>query len=574
MKDTKENSVVCRVCGFEGGTLCRHIAKHGLTAEEYHGRFPGEHLIADSINESRCDKMRAKPKKSPRLECKYCGGKFNGRVQRRAHERREEQSYLHGIDGVDYLVCRVCGFRETMLGRHIGRWHHMTPDEYRGKYPDASLVLRTVIEHQVISNKGKHSKEKGEHADSVRCEKCGDVYRVRNRHYHWKQCIRDNFDKYEKGREYVVCSECRKPMLRLGTHLKQIHGWDDDRLALEANKGLKLMADVVVEKWAAKQDFAAIHKKREATHLARHGHANPFSDPAIQERIAETSRKRYGTDHPMQNEDVRARQTESAHQGPSGQEVFFDEHTCENVVYVGYGGRYIRTKVGVRKYGRVIKDLNPDFLVLPDSVLKSAVNRSQARDRLDRQRHRTRHVIELLGDWYHSEAVIGVSAEEHEREIVEAYASAGIECLALWEKDVMGRWNQIEPMVSAWIDRAVTDMNERPVFRRSTRSKVDGRKATLVCPYGSGRIFKTEVALKGWRESLKNYWRPGLKEAHDYVVCGECGTRMSKLTEHLRKSHGMTKVDYLKKHPGSLTVAGVISEAVAESCRSNPRRCV
>ena len=50
----------------------------------------------------------------------------------------------------------------------------------------------------------------------------------------------------------------------------------------------------------------------------------------------------------------------------------------------------------VRKYGRVIKDLNPDFLVLSDNVLKSARKRSEAYEPLDRQRHRTRYVIELL----------------------------------------------------------------------------------------------------------------------------------------------------------------------------------
>jgi hypothetical protein len=35
----------------------------------------------------------------------------------------------------------------------------------------------------------------------------------------------------------------------------------------------------------------------------------------------------------MQNEDVRIRQNESAMNGPSGQEVFFDEHTCDSVIY-------------------------------------------------------------------------------------------------------------------------------------------------------------------------------------------------------------------------------------------------
>ena len=170
--------------------------------------------------------------------------------------------------------------------------------------------------------------------------------------------------------------------------------------------------------------------------------------------------------------------------------------------------------------------------------------------------------------------MIGVLPDEHEKELVEAYATAGIECLVLWEKDVLHRWNDIEFEVSEWIDKAVSDMNERPIYRKSTKAKVDKRKGSLGCPYGSGRVFRTKVALGKWMESSKNYWRPGLEEGRDYVVCGICSGRMAKLTEHLRKSHGVSKADYLEDYPGSLLVAGVISDAVAESCRLNPRRSV
>jgi hypothetical protein len=53
-----------------------------------------------------------------------------------------------------------------------------------------------------------------------------------------------------------------------------------------------------------------------------------------------------------------------------------------------------------------------------------------------------------------------------------------------------------------------------------------------------------------------NYWRPGLVEGKGYVVCLECGARCRKVTEHVRKSHGMTKDGYLERHPGAATVAG------------------
>lgn len=187
---------------------------------------------------------------------------------------------------------------------------------------------------------------------------------------------------------------------------------------------------------------------------------------------------------------------------------------------------------------------------------------SKARQPMDRQKHRSRYVVELLGDYYHSEKVIGVKPEEHEREIVEAYRSVGIECLVLWERDVMGRWEAVRPMVDAWVEKAVRDMSENPIFSRATRSKVDRRKGDLVAPDGSGRKFKSRRQMEKWAASPVNYWKPGLVEGRDYVLCLECGTRVSKVAEHLRRSHGMAKADYLGRHPGAATVSGRVLDGI------------
>ena len=179
---------------------------------------------------------------------------------------------------------------------------------------------------------------------------------------------------------------------------------------------------------------------------------NPFSDPEVQEKIKETNQRRYGVDHPMQNEEVFIRQLKSAGVGPSGLEQFFDKHTPDCVVYTGYGGRYLRVKVGVRKYGREIKNLNPDFVVFPDNLLKGAMALSEACEPMDGRTYRVKRVIELLGDYYHSEKVIGVPAAEHQREIEAAYASIGVECLVLWETEVLGDWENVKEKVEGWID--------------------------------------------------------------------------------------------------------------------------
>jgi hypothetical protein len=211
---------------------------------------------------------------------------------------------------------------------------------------------------------------------------------------------------------------------------------------------------------------------------------------------------------------------------------------------------------------------------LPDIALESARNCLVTGKPFDRQKHRSKYVVELLGDYYHSEDVIGFPCEAHEKELVAAYSSVGIECLALWEHDVLGRWNEIEPAVSSWVDRAVSDMNQRPAYRKSTKAKVDRRKGTLVCPHGSGRVFRSQSKLDKWLASPRNYWRPGLVENRDFVVCHICNTRCQKLTEHLRRSHGMSKSDYFEGHPDALLVANVVSDAVPKSCCEKPhRRC-
>jgi len=48
----------------------------------------------------------------------------------------------------------------------------------------------------------------------------------------------------------------------------------------------------------------------------------------------------------------------------------------------------------------------------------------------------------------------------------EVYDSAGIECSTLWECDVLERWDSVGPMVLAWLERAIEDMNEKSMWRK------------------------------------------------------------------------------------------------------------
>jgi hypothetical protein len=399
------------------------------------------------------------------IKCSSCGGELVDGKQKYHHLKR---CLMYQQEGIDHLICKVCGYKSPILTQHL-RIHKMSVQEYRIKFPFAPVQLESAIKKRNQGNIGKLIIPIPNRAGAILCDKCNEWYLKRFAAKHLSDCVAIHPDKYFEGKDYVKCPECGIAMSRLGEHLKKEHGWDKDRIVIEAGRGLKLMAKTIAEKWKAKQDFSVSQEKREKTHFERHGYSNPFSNPEVKKGLVETSQRRYGVGHPMQNEEIFIRQSESAQRGPSEQERFFDEHTCPNVVFCGYGGRFIRTKTGVHKYGRLIKDLNPDFIVLSDNVLESALMVSKEHKPMDRQKHRSRYVIELLGDYYHSEAVTGVKPEEHEREIIEAYKSAGIECLVLWEKDVMIRWESIRSMVDAWIEKAITDMNEKPVWSRAKR---------------------------------------------------------------------------------------------------------
>ena len=391
------------------------------------------------------------------IKCEYCGGDVvNGKQV--YHHRYQCQGYKQ--EGVDHLVCQECGYKSPQLSQHI-KLHGLDAKSYRKKYPGYGLVVRQTVNKRAASNKAKGGhKPTSEKRGAKECLVCKGWYQPETSKAHLIKCVEAYPDSYKEGVDHVKCPECGKAMLRLGKHLKDKHGWDKDKIAVAVNEGLSLMASDVEDRQLGNRDFSAIKKKREKTNLKRYGVKNPFELKGCLAKIKETSMRRYGVDHAMKDEDVRIRQYESAQTSPSRLEAVFDELTPDNVVFTGYGGRYIRCKTGVEKYGRLLRDLNPDFMVFPDDELEEVRSLAAEHKRLDGRKYRSRYVVELLGDYYHSEGVIGVDRERHESEVAAAYASAGIECLVLWESDVLENWELIESEVLSWIGRCIMNVNK------------------------------------------------------------------------------------------------------------------
>jgi hypothetical protein len=135
-------------------------------------------------------------------------------------------------------------------------------------------------------------------------------------------------------------------------------------------------------------------------------------------KIRQTNMERYGVPHPMQNKEYAREHLEKMHSknGINGLEKRFQE--LYPFFYFAGDGKFWRylPRLGQSKC--------PDFMWKVDQ-LDSGVSFGNVT-----------HIIELFGDYWHSEKITGKSKEEHVKEIIEAWEEIGFKCLVLWEHEV------------------------------------------------------------------------------------------------------------------------------------------
>lgn len=479
-------------------------------------------------------------------KCLECGGDVVDGKQKYHHMKRCAE---YKKENVDHVRCLVCGYRSSSLSRHL-KLHDMTSNDYRAKYGNVLLVAPNAIASRKQGMTGRPRKPVCESRDAVVCDKCGDLYRARERAVHIERCIKQLPDKWKEGIDYVSCpvDGCGGKFIDLAFHLKRVHGWSTDELAKSRAGGLKMKASSLVSKilksYTDKHgDNSPLHNAREVAKkksMEKYGVENPFSSLEVQERILETNRRRYGADHPMQTAPVLAKQNLSAQNGPSELELFFDDNTPECCIFTGYGAKVIPVKKAVVKYGHEARRLCPDFVVLPKQSVETAS--ALSRGRVPMKSICFKYVVELLGDYYHSEAVIGVPPEEHERQMHEAYASVGIEALILWESNVLERWVEIENYVIKWIERASLDGVSFSVDQEDKFSDV------VMCSLADA-----------------SYWRRLEESDREFVVDSLC-EKYSQINYPTPELH-TAKNDYMKLVKWSATHSRKSSRYGLDCCR-------
>lgn len=388
------------------------------------------------------------------VSCKSCGGVImNGKQVyhhiKKCREYKQEQ--------VDHIRCKECGYKTVALGGHL-RLHEMTKESYLQKHPGSPITCEFLkVARGKRIKETKVIKPTSQKRGAKHCVICDSWYQPETSIVHYQKCIGLHPDKYTKGVDFVACPDCNKSFLTIGKHLRIDHGWSEDKIAVEKMRGLQLSATKIVAKRNSSCDFETIKTKRERTCLEKYGVTNYGATKESNEKSKVSSNRRYGKDHAMQTEEVLIKQNMSAQNGPSGLEQFFIDNVCSTfneVVYTGKGSRIVGVRSPVDKYGKQFYNLNPDFMIFKDNgdEAKRIVEEGKA---LDSRKFTSKYVIELLGEWYHNEQKMGTDRATHQKQIEDAYASVGISCLVLWEKDVMENWQNIKDDVLKWINKAL-----------------------------------------------------------------------------------------------------------------------
>lgn len=346
---------------------------------------------------------------------------------------------------------------------------------------------------------------------------------------------------YIENEDYVKCHICGFCGARLGYHLKTNHGWDKDRIILERSRGLKLIASNIEKKRMLSLNIEKAKEQRQKTNMERYGVPNPGGSEESINKAIETSKKRYNCSHAMQSPEIKIRHTKSSRNGPSEVEKVFAKLVPRNVVYVGYGGIFVHCRKPVRKFRRDCFNFNPDFMVFSDTVIDEVIALSEKLLPLDRKNHRSRYAIEILGNYYHSKEIIGVDEDFHYNQIMEAYASVGINCLVLWEKDILNKWNEIKQKVNDWICDAISDINNSQINRNNILNEPE--KKTIV------KKEKESESLEG------------------KIVCKICNRGFDKIGWHIIREHNMSVEQYKLLYDVQETVSEKNKELVAKIVR-------
>lgn len=196
---------------------------------------------------------------------------------------------------------------------------------------------------------------------------------------------------------------------------------------------------------------------------ARFGVDDAAQSPDVLEKIRQTNLSRYGVEWTTQDPETREKMSSSLVfllSTPEGRQIYRDTHNEEayrQTCLIRYGAThpmknrdYARNhlehsrRAGPNSLERRFQELFPQFLFTGDGSywrFLPLLNKNKNPDFLlpgpdpDNPFHDVGKVVEIFGMYWHSEAITGKSADQHEVETIEAWSEVGLKCLVFWESE-------------------------------------------------------------------------------------------------------------------------------------------
>lgn len=170
------------------------------------------------------------------------------------------------------------------------------------------------------------------------------------------------------------------------------------------------------------------------TFRERYGVEHPLQLAEFLDKSRQTSMKNWGAPHPMQNPEYARQHLEEMSPlrgGPNGLERKVMALAPEDTLLFTGDFSFWRWLPALGHHK------NPDFIVPgPDAANpKKGVTR----------------VVEAFGDYFHSKMFTGKVPFEHERELIDAYADVGLECLVIWESEIKNDLVEVRARVAAFV---------------------------------------------------------------------------------------------------------------------------
>ena len=278
--------------------------------------------------------------------------------------------------------------------------------------------------------------------------------------------------------ETVECMECGKRLKVLIKHIICKHKMSIEEYKIR-HPGTPFESKAVSEKrWNSTKSYI----------MKTYGVGNWMHVESVKNdaelKMRKTFKERYGVDHPMRSDFVKGRykkalmdkygvdcvmrvKTIQEKQRVGYIDTCMSRYGVDNSFSVGSVQKKASMKCGLRKMNRLESQIAKIF-----SSLKYVGDGSFWVELEDGTRKNpdfilpeTAKIVEIFGDYWHGKTKTGMSKNSHVDNVLKLYASAGFECLIIWESEIKRDFDSVAKKINDFTAKSEPQrLNARPRF--------------------------------------------------------------------------------------------------------------